>query len=92
MTYGDRKHVFISGTASIDKEGRVVHENNPDKQAERMLENVGALLKEADAEVKDIVYSIVYLRDAADYPCVRAVLQRDYPSAIIQRCDELGLE
>ena len=82
VTYGDRKHVFISGTASIDKEGRVVHVDNPEKQAERMLENVEVLLKEAGAGFKDIAYSIVYLRDAADYPCVRALLQRSCPSLV----------
>lgn len=80
VTYGDRKHVFISGTASIDKEGRVVHADNPEKQTERMLENVEVLLKEAGAGFKDIAYCIVYLRDAADYPCVRSLLQHNCPS------------
>jgi enamine deaminase RidA (YjgF/YER057c/UK114 family) len=80
VTYGDRKHVFISGTASIDKEGRVVHLDNPEKQAERMLENVEVLLKEAGSGFQDIAYSIVYLRDAADYPCVRSLLQRSCPT------------
>ncbi len=80
VTYGDRKHVFISGTASIDKEGKVLHVDNPEKQTERMLENVDALLKEAGASFEDIAYSLVYLRNAADYPRVRAVLQRDCPA------------
>ena len=80
VTYGDRRHVFISGTASIDKAGKVLHEDDPEKQAERMLENVDALLKEAGAGFEDIMYSIVYLRDAADYPLVRAVLRRDCPA------------
>lgn len=79
VTYGDRQHVFISGTASIDKEGQVLHPDNPQKQAERMLENVDALLQEADAGFGDIVYSIVYLRNAADYPSVREVLQKRCP-------------
>lgn len=80
LTYGDRKHIFISGTASIDKEGNVLYENDPVKQARRMLENVGALLSEASADFGDIVYSIVYLRNAADYPIVREVLEHDCPS------------
>lgn len=80
VTYGDRKHVFISGTASIDKDGNVVHLDDPVKQTERMLENVDALLKEAGAGFQDIAYSLVYLRNAADYPRVRAVLQRAYPN------------
>ena len=80
VTYGDRKHVFISGTASIDKYGKVVHVDDPEKQAERMLENVDALLKEAGAGFEDIAYCLVYLRNASDYRRVRSVLRRDCPS------------
>ena len=80
VTYGDRKHVYISGTASIDKDGNVVHVDDPVKQAERMLENVNALLQEAGAGMEDLMYSLVYLRDMADYPRVREVLQHHCPS------------
>ena len=80
ITYGDRKHVFISGTASIDKEGQVVHVGDPEKQAERMLENVDALLKEAGTGFEDIAYCLVYLRNAGDYLRVKAVLERYCPT------------
>ena len=80
VTYGDRRHVYISGTASIDKDGKVVHVDDPVKQAERMLENVSALLQEAGAGMEDLMYSLVYLRDMADYPRVREVLQHHCPS------------
>lgn len=80
VTYGDRKHVFISGTASIDKDGNVVHLDDPVKQTERMLENVDALLKEAGAGFGDIAYTLVYLRNAADYIRVREVLSRECPT------------
>lgn len=80
VTYGDRKHVFISGTASIDKDGKVVHVDDPVKQAERMLENVSALLQEAGAGMEDLMYSLVYLRDTADYLRVREVLQHHCPT------------
>ena len=80
VTYGDRKHVFISGTASIDKDGQVVHVGDPERQTERMLENVDALLKEAGSGFEHIAYSLVYLRNAADYPRVREVLRRTCPS------------
>ena len=79
VTYGDRRHVFISGTASIDSAGRVVHEGDPVRQTERMLENIGALLAEADARFEDIAGSIVYLRDFADYRRVQSVIKRMYP-------------
>ena len=80
VTYGDRKHVFISGTASIDKDGQIVHGHDPEKQAGRMLENVDALLKEAGAAFRDIAYGIVYLRDASDYPRVRTVIRQALPA------------
>ena len=80
VTYGDRTHVLISGTASIDKDGRVVHEGDVSRQTERMLENVGALLAEAGAGFGDVACSIVYLRDYADYGLVRDVLSRVQPS------------
>lgn len=80
VAYGDRTHVLISGTASIDKDGRVVHEGDPARQTERMLENVGALLSEAGAGFGDVAYSVVYLRDFADYGLVHEVLSRAQPS------------
>ena len=80
VTYGDRRHVLISGTASIDKNGKVVHEGDPARQTERMLENVGALLAEAGAGFGDIAAGIVYLRDFSDYACVREVLSRALPA------------
>ena len=79
VTYGDRRHVFISGTASIDSEGRIVHPGDPLRQTERMLENVGALLSEGGASFKDVASSIVYLRDIADYKPVEALIRRECP-------------
>ncbi|MDR2679222.1 MAG: hypothetical protein LBC47_00255, partial [Tannerella sp.] len=32
IRYGDRRHVFISGTASIDNQGKIVHEGDVDRQ------------------------------------------------------------
>ena len=79
VTYGDRTHVLISGTASIDSAGKVVHEGDPVKQTERLIENVGALLSEAGAGFGDLTYSIVYLRDTADYHLVRETFSRLCP-------------
>lgn len=70
--YGDRAHVLISGTASIDNKGNVVCPGEVNRQADRMLENVEALLAEAKASVSDIASVIIYLRDFADYTTVKA--------------------
>ena len=74
VTYGDRKHVFISGTASIDAAGNVLYPGDAAAQTRRMLANVRALLSEAGANFGDVTMAIVYLRDPADFPVVRAVI------------------
>jgi enamine deaminase RidA (YjgF/YER057c/UK114 family) len=79
VTYGDRRQIYISGTASIDARGKIVHPGDPAAQTGRMLENVAALLAEAGAGLSDIAMAIVYLRDPADYPCVRQYLEEACP-------------
>lgn len=80
VTYGDRRHVFISGTASIDREGKVVHEGDVILQTDRMLTNVEALLAKAECTMTDIVSAIVYLRDPADAQRVRQHLAERLPA------------
>ncbi|MBL4745766.1 MAG: hypothetical protein JKY08_05310 [Flavobacteriaceae bacterium] len=66
VDYGDRRHIFISGTASIDNKGEIVHTHNVSAQIERAILNVEALLKDADATMEDVSQLIIYLRDVAD--------------------------
>ena len=80
MEYGDRKHVFISGTASINNKGEVVHIGNIVKQTERMLENVEKLLEEAGTTFSDVMQIIVYLRDHADYDTVKQMFDSRFPN------------
>ncbi len=79
VCYGDRQHVFISGTASINDRGEIVHPQDIQKQTARALENIGALLGEAGCSMSDIAYMLVYLRDIADYKQAEAFLQSEYP-------------
>lgn len=79
MEYGDRSHLFISGTASIDNKGNVVHVGNIEKQAERMCENVEALLAEGGAKFDDVMQIIVYLRDTADYKRIKQFFETRFP-------------
>lgn len=80
VTYGDRRHVFISGTASIDNRGAIVHPGDIRKQTERMLENIETLLAEAGAGTADIMQSVIYLRDPADYQLVQQYIQTVCPT------------
>ena len=78
VEYGDRRHVFISGTASINNKGEVVHPLDIEKQTVHTFNNVKALLAEADAGMDDVVHMIVYLRDIADYHTVNRYIEQHY--------------
>ena len=78
VDYGDRRHVFISGTASINNKGEIVHPLDVEKQTARTFENVQALLAEADASMQHVAYLIVYLRDTADYATVNHYIAQHY--------------
>ena len=77
--YGDRTHVFISGTASINNKGEIVHPGNIEKQIERTWQNVEALLSEADCKLNNIASLIVYLRDIADYELTHKMFNEKFP-------------
>ena len=79
IDYADRRHVFISGTASINNKGEVMYPKDVEQQTRRMWENVEALLKEADCNYDDVPMIIVYLRDVADYSLVRRLFEERFP-------------
>lgn len=79
VEYGDRAHCYISGTASINNRGEVVHIGDVVRQTERMWENVGQLLQEGEFTEADIAQIIVYLRDTADYDTISRMFAERYP-------------
>jgi len=60
--------LLISGTASIDEQGRSVHIGDFRAQCQRTYQNITALLEAEGATWKDIVRTSCYLRD----------IERDY--------------
>lgn len=79
VEFGDRAQVYISGTASINNKGEVMHIGDIVRQTERMWENVSELLKEGNASFDDVMQIIVYLRDLCDYPIVKEMFDRRFP-------------
>jgi enamine deaminase RidA (YjgF/YER057c/UK114 family) len=60
--------ILISGTASVDEEGRTVHAGDFRAQTWRTYRNITALLESEGASWKDVVRTTCYLRD----------IERDY--------------
>ena len=79
VDYGDRRHVYISGTASINNKGEVMYVGDIVRQTHRMWKNVEALLAEADTTFDDIAHIIVYLRDISDYAIVSELFRQRFP-------------
>ena len=79
LTLPGKQMFFISGTASIDKHGQVMYEGDIVRQTGRLLENIGALLKDGNATMNDIQYFIIYLRDLSDHHAVEKMMQQFYP-------------
>jgi len=86
VSYSDRKHVFISGTASIDPSGAIMHPGDVVRQLDRAIDNVAALLASTGASLHDLAMAIIYLRDPADGAIVARQLRtcfRDLPLVIV---------
>lgn len=80
VDYGDRRHIFISGTASIDNKGNVVYPGDIVLQTQRMWENVEKLLEEAECGWDDVPEMSVYLRDVADAGVVGRMFAEKFPN------------
>ena len=78
VDYGDRRQVFISGTASINNRGEIMYPGDIRKQTLRMWENVETLLAEAECTFEHVGHLIVYLRDIADYTVVQEMFEERF--------------
>lgn len=86
IAYADRKHIIVSGTASIDKEGEIVHVGDVLLQLDRTLDNINALLSQAGATMDDMQQFVVYLRDPSDVEIIRDILKErigDMPFLVV---------
>ena len=80
VDYGDRRQVFISGTASINNKGEIMYPGDIRKQTLRMWENVEVLLAEAECTFEHVGHLLVYLRDIADYGLVKDMFEERFPN------------
>ena len=59
--------LYISGTASVDEDGRSIHPGDLKAQTWRMFKNIKALLESEGADWHDIVRTTCYLADFRHY-------------------------
>ena len=78
---------IISGTASIDRHGDVVHLGDVERQFDYAIDNVEALLRSGGAGLGDLMHLIVYLRDPSDHAAIAGRMADrfpDLPTVIVQ--------
>jgi len=68
--------LHVSGTASIDEEGRTAHPGDFGAQVDRMLVNLEALLEGQGAGFGDVVSAITYLKRPEDAGALEEKLQQ----------------
>ena len=64
---------FISGTASVNEEGKSIHPGDVKAQTLRTLTNIAGLLESEGADWHDVVRTTCYLADFRDYDAFNEV-------------------
>jgi enamine deaminase RidA (YjgF/YER057c/UK114 family) len=68
----DHRRLYISGTASIDKEGRTVFLDDTRAQVKLTMEVVQAILQSRGMDWADVTRSLAYFKRAEDAPLLEA--------------------
>lgn len=73
--------LFIAGQTAADAEGNVVGKGDPERQAEQVFSNLGAVLQAAGATFDDLVMTTTYLTDIAYREAYNKVRLRYYKTS-----------
>jgi 2-iminobutanoate/2-iminopropanoate deaminase len=71
--------LWLSGQIPLDPATGELVEGDAAAQAERVMENLGAVLAAAGARFEDVVRCTIYLADLADFAKVNEVYARRFP-------------
>jgi enamine deaminase RidA (YjgF/YER057c/UK114 family) len=55
--------LFIAGQTAVDREGNVIGKDDPEKQADQVFANLGAVLAAAGGTFENLVSTTTYLTD-----------------------------
>ena len=59
--------IFVSGQIPLDPETGSIVAGDIDVQTERVLNNISAVLEAARSSMEDVVKTVIYLKDMADF-------------------------
>ena len=78
MLAGDA--LYISGTLSLDTDGKLVGEGDAMAQTRQVLESIKSVIAAAGGTLADVTFNMIFLKDFADYPKMNAVYAEYFPS------------
>lgn len=74
--------LFCSGQIPLDpKTGNIIGDNDVQAQADQVLKNLGAVLKQAGADFSKVVKTTIFLKSMDDFPKVNEVYGRYFKEA-----------
>jgi len=73
--------VFISGQVAIDPANQQVVPGDVSVQTERVLKNLGGILKAAGSSMEKVVRSTVFLKNIGDFAAMNEVYGKHFTSA-----------
>ncbi len=81
------RYVFVSGTASIDAQGKSVFQDDPPAQARQTLDSFEAVARAGGAAIAEIVHGTCFCKDAAYAAAFEREVQRrrwpDFPWPLV---------
>lgn len=87
--------VYLSGQASLDRDGNVVGAGDFDAQAEQTFANLKAVLEAAGSGLDKVVKVTIFLKDMANFPKIldlrKRYFSKPYPADTIVEISALGL-
>ena len=83
INLGKAVFLFISGTASIDKNGKTLYPRSFLPQVKRTFDNIEALLRSEKANWQDVVMTRCYLKDMKNYERFNIFRNRFYRGKLI---------
>lgn len=73
--------VFTAGQIPLDPATMKVVEGGIEAQAERVMQNLEAVLTEAGSSFANVIKTTCFLADLADFPAFNAIYGKKFPSA-----------
>ncbi len=75
--------LFVSGQIPLDPETGKIVEGAIEEQADRVFQNIRAILNEAGLGFPDVVSATVYLADIGDFAAVNEVYARYFSEGVL---------